>query len=57
MPQPLHTLRDDTVGLAQLLHTHEVAVITVAVDADGDIELHLVVDIVGLLLTQIPGYP
>ena len=57
LPQPLHALRDDAVRLAQLLHTDEVAVVTVAVDADGDIELHLLVDIVGLLLTQIPGYP
>lgn len=51
----VETLVDDAQGLAELLHTAEVAVVAVAVDADGDVELDLVVGVVGLRLTNVPG--
>ncbi len=53
--QPVHALLDDAVGLAHLLHTHEVAVVAVARLAHGDVEFHAVVGVVGLLLAQVPG--
>jgi hypothetical protein len=51
----IQALVNDAEGLAKLLHAAEVAVIAVAVDTDRDIELDLVVGIVGLGLTDIPG--
>ena len=53
--QPVDALLDDAVGLAHLLDAHQVAVVAVAVDADRDVEVHAVVDLVGLLLAQVPG--
>ena len=35
-------------------HAHQIAVVAVAVDADRHVEVHLVVDVVGLLLAQVP---
>ena len=43
-------------ALAHLLDAHEIAVVAVAVLADRNVELHLVVDVVGLRLAQIPGH-
>src|SRR4030095_1059701 len=53
--QPVDTLPDDAVRLPELLDAHQVAVVAVAVLADRDVELHAVVDLVGLLLAQVPG--
>mmetsp|Transcript_21947 Transcript_21947/g.86020 ORF Transcript_21947/g.86020 Transcript_21947/m.86020 type:complete len:373 (+) Transcript_21947:1737-2855(+) len=53
--EPLHALLHDAVGLAHLLDAHDVAVVGVAIRADRDVEIHLVVHVVGLLLAQIPG--
>ena len=53
--QPVDALLDDAVGLAHFLHAHEIAVVAVPGLADGDVEVHLVVDLVGLLLAQVPG--
>src|SRR6185312_9612544 len=53
--QPVDALPDDAVGLAHLLDAHEVTVVAVAVLADRDVEVDLVVHLVGLLLAQVPG--
>lgn len=52
----VQALDDDTEGLTELLHTAEVTVVAVTVDTDGDVELDLVVGIVGLRLADIPGH-
>ena len=39
---------------AHLLHAHQVAVVAVAGLADRDVEVHAVVDLVGLRLAQVP---
>src|SRR5258708_16798472 len=52
--QPRDALADDSGGLAQLLDAHQVAIVTIAVDAHRDVKIHQVVDFVGLLLAQIP---
>ena len=54
--QPLDALPDDPVGLAEFLDAHQVAVITIAVGTDRDIEIHIGIYLVGLLLAQIPGH-
>lgn len=46
---------DDAQRLSELLHTAEVPVVAVTVDTDGDVELDLVVRVVGLGLADIPG--
>ena len=53
-PQLLAALLHDGGRLAHLLHADEVAVVAVAVLADGNIELHLLVAFVRLRLAQIP---
>ena len=53
--QPLDALLDDAVGLAHFFDAHQVAVVAVAVHADGDVEVHVGIDLVGLLLAQVPG--
>ena len=53
-PQPVDALANDAVGLAQFFHAHEIAVVAVAVDAHGDIEIHAVVHFVRLFLAQVP---
>src|SRR5262249_48870265 len=52
--QPVDALLDDPVRLPHLLDSHEIAVVAVAVRPDRNVELHLVVDLVGLLAAQIP---
>ncbi|MNS94130.1 hypothetical protein D3C72_1283360 [compost metagenome] len=52
--QPVHALLDDPVRLAHLFHAHQVARVAVAAVADGDVEVELVVHLVGLLLAQVP---
>src|SRR3546814_955840 len=53
--QPAHALFDDPDRLAHLGHAHQVTVVAVAGDADGDIEIHFGVLRVRLLLAQVPG--
>ena len=53
-PQPVDALVDDAVRLAHLLDAHQITVVAIAVEADRDVEVHAVVDLVGLLLAQIP---
>src|SRR5262249_60905342 len=50
-------LTDDAVRLARLRHAHQVTVVAVAVDPDRDVEVHAVVDLVRLLLAQVPRDP
>src|SRR6185437_3482470 len=52
--QPVDALADDAIRLPHLLHAHEVTVVAVTVDADGDVEVHTVVNLLRLLLAQIP---
>ena len=47
-------LFNDAYGLAHFFHTAEVTVVAVAVDADGNVEIHFVVHFVRLFLTHIP---
>src|SRR3546814_19027852 len=42
-------------GLAHLLAADHHAVVAVAFGADGDVELHPVVDVIGLRLAEVPG--
>ena len=50
----VQALVDDAERLAELLHAAEVTVVAVTVDADGDVELDLVVGVIGLGLADIP---
>lgn len=52
----VQALVDDAEGLTELLHTAEVAVVAVTVDTNGDVELDLVVGVVGLGLADIPWH-
>ena len=47
-------LLDDAHRLPHLLHAHQVAVVGVAVGADRDLEVHLVVAVVGEHLADVP---
>lgn len=49
-------LVDDAKGLTELLHSAQVAIVTVAVYTNGDVELYLVVCIIWLRFTNVPGY-
>ena len=53
--QLLATLLHDADRLAHLFHADAVAVVAVAVLADGDVEFHLLVALIGLALAQVPG--
>ncbi len=52
--QPVDALPDDAVRLPHFLDAHQVAVVGVAVHAHRDVEVDPVVDLVGLLLAQVP---
>src|SRR5229473_3755655 len=56
LAQPVDALTHDAVRLAHLLDAHQVAVVAVPALADRDVELHAVVDLVGLFFPQIPGH-
>ena len=49
--QPVDALLDDTVVLTELLNTYQVAVITITIDANGNIKVDLILGFVRLLLT------
>jgi hypothetical protein len=51
----VEALVDDAEGLAEFLHTAEVAVVAVTVYTDRNVEFNLVVGIVGLRLADVPG--
>ena len=48
-------LTDDQQRLAHLFHTHQIAVVAVAVLAYGDLKFELVIAFIGLCTAQIPG--
>ena len=50
----VETLVDDAEGLAEFLHAAQIAVVAVAVDADGDVKFDLVVGVVGLRFADVP---
>ncbi len=52
----VEALVDDAEGLPEFFHAAEVAVVAVAVDADGDVEFHLVVRVVRVALADVPGH-
>ena len=52
--QPLNALPYDPVGLPHLLDAHQIAIITIAVDANRNVKIKQIVDFIGLLLAQIP---
>lgn len=52
----VEALVDDAEGLAEFLHAAEVAVITVSVDPNWNVEFYLVVRIIGLAFAYIPRY-
>ena len=52
--QPVHALPDNPVGLPQFLDPHQIAVVAIAVDSDRNVEVHLRVRRVRLLLAQVP---
>ena len=54
---PIEALGHDLERLAHLGHAHHVAIEAVAVAADRDVEVELLVDLVGLALAQIPREP
>ena len=51
----VQALVDDAERLAELLHEAKVAVVAVAVDADGDVKINTVVGVVWLRLADVPG--
>lgn len=50
----VQALVDDSERLAELLHTAKITIVAVTVDADGNVELDLVVGVIWLRLTDIP---
>lgn len=52
----VQALVDDAEGLSELLHSAEISVVAVSVGSDGDVELDLVVGVVGLALSDIPRH-
>ena len=53
--QPVHALLDDAVRLAHFFNAHQIAVIAVTGLADRNVEIHLAVNLIRLLLAQVPG--
>ena len=51
----LDALPHDAHGLAHLFHADDLTVVVVAVLAHRDVEIHLLVALVGLRLAQVPG--
>lgn len=51
----VEALMDDAEGLAEFFHAAEIAVVAVAIHAYWDIEFDLVVGVVGLAFSHIPG--
>ncbi len=51
----IETLMYDSERLAEFLHAAEVAVVTIAIHTYRDVELNLIVGVVGLAFSHIPG--
>ncbi|OIQ66720.1 hypothetical protein GALL_517100 [mine drainage metagenome] len=54
-PQPIDTLFDDAVGLFHLFHAHQVTVIGITRVPYRNVKIKAVINLIGLLLPQIPG--
>src|SRR3569832_470597 len=54
--QPVDALLDDAIGLAHFLHPHQVTIITIAFDADRNVEVLVLVLFVSLFFAYIPFY-
>ena len=52
--QPIDALLDDAVGLAHFFDAHQIAVVAIASFTNWDIEIHAVVDVIRLVLAQVP---
>lgn len=52
----VEALVDDSERLTELLHPTQVTIIAVAIDADGNVKLDLIVGIVWLRFTHIPRH-
>src|SRR6202042_789256 len=55
--QPCDALVDYARRLAQFFDANQVAIVAIAVDADGNVEIHAIVYLIGLLLAQVPLDP
>jgi hypothetical protein len=53
--QPLHALLDNAVGLAHFFDSDQITVVAIAIDANRNVKIHLIINIIRLLLPQIPG--
>ena len=52
--QPVDALANDFIGLAHLLDTHQVTIVTIPIDAHRNLEIQVFVHFIGLLAPQIP---
>ena len=52
----VQALVDDSKGLSELLHSAEVSVVAVTIGTNGNVELDLIVGVVGLALSDIPRH-
>ena len=52
----VQALVNDAQALTELLHAAQVAVVAIAVNANGDVKLDLVVSVVGLRFPHVPGH-
>ena len=52
----VQALVDDPQRLPELLHPTQIPVITVSVDANGDVKLHLIIRIIRLALAYVPRH-
>ena len=52
--QPVDALFDDAVRLAHFFDAHQIAVVAVTGFTNRDIEIHAVINVIRLVLTQIP---
>src|SRR5690606_15293512 len=52
--QPLHALADDAVAFTHFGNAHQIAVVAVAIDTNGNIEIEAIVHFVRLHAAQIP---
>src|SRR5436190_7753580 len=53
--QPFDALPDDPIRLAHFLDAHQIAIVAVAIQTDGNVEVHPIVNRIRLFLAQVPG--
>ena len=52
--QPIDALLNDAIRLAHFFNTHQITIVAIAIDADRNIKVHLIINFVRLLFAQIP---